>query len=260
MYILPGEKRGRIKREVTLINLFTRLFWPVKLIIFPSRCQLCSELLENPGEKVVCGRCLSRMEVHRGEVCQICGRFFYHQSGQKSICLECEHNPPIFSYHRSLGLYSGNLKDLIILFKYKGFEILSQPLAAALYKKYQKEGIFSGINYILPVPLHRQKQKARGFNQAELLAEELSRLSGLPWSKKILVKIKNTPAQVSLEASEREKNLQGAFAVKQPDKVKGKAFLLIDDVFTTGSTIRECARVLSQSGAREVRALTIARA
>ncbi|MGB9765530.1 MAG: ComF family protein [Candidatus Saccharicenans sp.] len=242
------------------IELLDRLFWPVKITVFPSRCPLCGQLLEKPGDKIVCSQCLSQIEIHHGPVCEICGRFLYHQSGEKAICLKCYESPPVFSQHRSLGPYAGALKEIIILFKYRGYEVLSKTLSLTLYNNFQKGNLFSGIDFIVPIPLHRQKYKTRGFNQAELLTKNLSILSGRPWLKNILVKIKNTPAQVSLEAQEREKNLKGAFAIRKPEKIEGQTLLLVDDVFTTGSTINECARILRQNGAREVRALTIAQA
>ena len=129
-----------------------------------------------------------------------------------------------------------------------------------VYENLAGDGIFTGLDCILPVPLHRKREKMRGFNQAELLGRSISRLSSLPLLRGVLVKTRNTPAQVSLEAAERETNLRGAFEVRKPALVKGQTVLLVDDVFTTGSTLRECSRVLGQSGALEVRALTLARA
>ncbi|MGB9894147.1 MAG: ComF family protein [Candidatus Saccharicenans sp.] len=152
------------------------------------------------------------------------------------------------------------MKEAIILFKYKGYENLSRPLASLAYKALADKGIFSGIDFILPVPLHKKREKARGFNQSELLARELSRLSSIPTLSGLLVKIKNTPAQVSLEATDREVNLKGAFQVKKIERIKGQSLLLIDDVFTTGSTLKECSLVLYEAGAKEIKALTLARA
>ncbi|MBC7362544.1 MAG: ComF family protein [Candidatus Aminicenantes bacterium] len=244
-------------KPLTFIN---RLIQPVKITIFPSFCKVCGRLLEKSDEKIVCQECLSRVEIHRGLVCQVCGRFLYHETTGSSTCLECQKNPPPFTRHRSLGPYSGRLKELIILFKYKGYEALSQPLAGLAYKNFITDGLFPGVDFILPVPLYRLKERDRGFNQAELLARELSRLSRRPVLKGVLVKTKNTAAQVSLEAKARESNLKGAFAVRKPEKIQGCTLLLVDDVYTTGSTIRECAQVLRQAGAREIRALTLARA
>jgi ComF family protein len=201
------------------------------------------------------------VEVHYGPVCQVCGRFLFYKNQASISCLECQTKKPSLARHRSLGPYSGKLKEIIILFKYKGYEVLSQHLAALLYQNFGSgNGLFSEIDFILPVPLYPRKEKARGFNQAELLARQLSKLSGLPMLNRTLVKIKNTPAQVSLEAKERELNLRGAFAVRKPGKIRGRKLLVVDDVYTTGTTLGECASVLQKAGAEEIRALTLARA
>ncbi|NPV82515.1 MAG: ComF family protein [Candidatus Aminicenantes bacterium] len=237
-----------------------RVMHPVTVTVFPSFCRLCGRALEEPGQKVVCGHCLDRVEFHHGPVCPVCGRF-YHQAAASGLpCGHCLERPEPFSRHRSLGPYSGRLKEIILLFKYKGCEVLSQPLAAMAHEHLASDGFFNGLDFIVPVPLHRKREKQRGFNQAELLGRALSGLSGVTLLPGILIKIRNTPAQVSLEAGERETNLRTAFTVRKAEKINGRAVLLVDDVFTTGSTLRECAAELRRAGAREVRALTVARA
>jgi len=109
-------------------------------------------------------------------------------------------------------------------------------------------------------PFTREERKKRGFNQAELLGRALSDLSGIPLLPDVLIKIRNTPTQVSLKAAERETNLRRAFMVRKAEKITGRTVMLVDDVFTTGSTLRECAAQLRRAGVREVRALTLARA
>jgi len=237
-----------------------RIIHPVKTVIFPSYCRLCSRLLEKKGEKVICSDCLELIEIHKGAVCPVCGRFYYHNYNSEFPCQDCLNDLPPFTRHRSLGAYAGRLKEIIILFKYRGYENLSRPLARLVYKYLAEDGLFSGVDFILPVPLYRKREKARGFNQAELLARELSRLCSIPTLPGVLVKVKNTPAQVSLEASDREVNLKGAFSVRKKEKIENRTLLLVDDVFTTGSTVKECALALKRAGAREVRAVTLARA
>ncbi|MGB9906123.1 MAG: ComF family protein [Candidatus Saccharicenans sp.] len=237
-----------------------RVFHPLTLTVFPSFCRLCSRALEDPEERVVCSRCLHQVEIHRGPVCPVCGRFYQQEASAGQVCGQCLEAPPHLSRHRSLGPYSGRLKELILLFKYKGCEVLSRPLGLMAYEYLAGDGIFAGLDCILPVPLHRKRKKMRGFNQAELLGRILSDLSGLPLLTRVLVKTRNTPTQVSLEAAERETNLRGAFKVRKPGQIEKRRLLLVDDVFTTGSTLRECAKELRKSGALEVRAITLARA
>jgi len=232
-----------------------------ELIFFPSQCELCSRLLEHSEERVICRSCLRGLKPRRTpSFCLCCGRFF-DDSGEPHFCRECVRQRPAFSVHRSCGPYFGRLKDTIILFKYRGFSVLSKPLAAFVLQALGKEeSLWWGVDCIIPVPLFPEKQKKRGFNQASELVKELARKKGTPLLGGYLIKVKNTPAQTSLEASERRKNLKGAFAVVQERKIKGKTVLLVDDVYTTGSTIEECSSALIEAGALEVRALTIAQA
>jgi len=245
---------------VTILKLVNRLTQPVKLAVFPSFCQLCGQLLLEPEEKVVCRQCLQKIDIHRGPVCLVCGQFLYHQNKIDSICLECQNSLPPYGLHRSLGPYSGRLKEIIILLKYKGNEPLASSLAEHLYQHFGPQGVLAGIDLIVPVPLHRQKKRQRGFNQAELLARWIARLACCSSSRGVLIKTRNTPTQVSLEAGKRELNLKGAFAVRKRELVMQRVIMLVDDVYTTGSTIKECTLALKKAGAREVRALTLARA
>lgn len=231
-----------------------------ELIFFPSRCELCSRLLEFPDERVICRPCLRRLKPCRTSFCLCCGKFF-NDEGEPHFCGQCTRQRPVFSVHRSCGLYSGHLKDVIILFKYRGFQELGRPLATFVLQTLGKEqSLWWGVDFILPVPLSPEKQIKRGFNQASILARELANTKDLDLVEDLLVKVKDTPAQTSLEASERRKNLQKAFAVVQSQTVKDKTILLVDDVYTTGSTIEECSSTLIEAGALEVRALTIAQA
>jgi len=245
---------------VTISKLINRLTLPVKLAVFPSFCELCGRLLLEPEEKIVCNQCLTKIDIHHGPVCRVCGRFISGENDLGSLCLECQDDPPPYELHRSLGPYSGHLKEMIILLKYKGNEPLASSLAEQLYRQFNPQGILAGIDFILPVPLHPKKERERGFNQAELIGRRLASLTGCPLNRDILIKTRNTPAQVSLEAKERELNLRGALAVRKKEFVRQRVLILVDDVYTTGSTIKECALVLKKAGAREIRALTLARA
>ncbi|MCR4409390.1 MAG: ComF family protein [Candidatus Saccharicenans sp.] len=237
-----------------------RVMHPVTVTVFPSFCRLCGRTLEDPGQKIVCGHCLDRVEFHHGPVCPVCGRFYHQPAASGHLCGHCLERPEPFSRHRSLGPYAGRLKEIILLFKYKECEALGRVLGQMAYDRLATDGLFAGLDFIVPVPLHRKREKRRGFNQADLLGRALSDLSGVPLLPRVLIKVRYTPAQVSLEAAERESNLRGAFGVRKAGRIDGRTILLVDDVFTTGSTLRECAAELRRAGAREVRALTVARA
>lgn len=160
-------------------------------------------------------------------------------------------------------------KKLIHQFKYKPYlKDLSKTLAAILIEHFVKtaknidEIWNNGI--LIPVPLHKTKLKERGYNQSEELAKELSKILRIPVATDVLIKIKSTPSQMELKKEQRERNLQGAFAIKSGGTsdvppLSGKKVFLVDDVYTTGSTMQECALVLRDSGAKIVWGIAVAR-
>jgi ComF family protein len=232
----------------------------VELLLFPSFCRLCSRPLGRPGEKIVCQDCFGRLEARRGPVCLCCGRFF-EGAGEDHICRRCLDRPPSFSVHRSCGRYEGVLKDLILLFKYRKFSVLGRGLASyAVESLGADEALWQDADFLVPVPLHAARKRERGFNQSHVLARELARIKGMRLLSGCLVKIKNVAPQTSLEGAGREDNVRGAYAARRPSKIEGKIVVLVDDVFTTGSTLRECGLVLRAAGARDVRGLTLAQA
>ena len=152
------------------------------------------------------------------------------------------------------------VRELIHRFKYQGHFYLRHQLAA-----WMAEGLADArlrhppAEALVPVPLHAARQREREFNQAEVLAREVSARAGLP-VENLLRRTRYTSTQTQLDRDERMENLRGAFCLRQHAEVSGRHLLLIDDVFTTGSTVEECARVLLESGAASVRVLTVARA
>lgn len=247
-----------------MIFPISRLFSSSKkfgeLIIFPSFCKVCSALLEQEEERVVCRSCLDKMAPAYSSCCVSCGRFF-DAGGPSHLCLDCLRELPPFSRHRSCSFYRGQVKDIILLYKYRHFRPLGIDLARfAEHTLGEDEGLWWGLEAIVPVPLHPRRRRERGFNQAQVIAAELARLKGIESVDDALVKVKNVPPQTSLPARDRRRNIRGAFRVKKNEKIKGRTILLLDDVYTTGSTLRECSLALKKSGAKDVRALTIAQA
>lgn len=231
-----------------------------ELIVFPSRCQICGNLLEQSGERVVCRNCLEGLEAKNESFCLSCGRFFQNP-GQPHLCASCIKQKPPFSLHRSGGRYGGKLKDIIHLFKYKGYEVLGKDLASFVLKNLgSSEEIWWGIDALIPVPLHPKRERERGFNQASVLARELAKKRGIEIKKNHLVRTGYRPPQTLVLADEREKNIKGVFDAKNGHEINGKKFLLVDDVFTTGATLKECCVTLLEAGADEVRAVTVAQA
>ncbi len=178
-----------------------------------------------------------------------------HGTGQ---CGYCRRGVFVFEQARSIGWYEGNLRELIHLLKYDGFRPLSKPLGRILAGKIpEPEG--AAFDLVLPVPLHSNRQRRRGFNQSALLAEELSKIYRIPAGSKDCVRVRDTPPQTGLRAAERRKNVEGAFHVPRPQGVQGRRVLLVDDVLTTGATANSCSRALLEAGAKGVWVATLAR-
>ncbi len=231
----------------------------IELILFPSFCRLCHRLLDQPGERVICHQCWHQINQPSSPYCQICGRFMERRQGA-DICTDCQQTKWSFSLHRSCFRYEGLIKEIILLYKYGRFRILGRDLANLILLFLVDNSIWDGLEVVVPVPLQARRQKERGFNQAEVIARYIGKTKGLPIASRAIIKIKDTPPQASLEAKLRRENVKGAYKIGQKDKIRNKIVLLVDDVFTTGSTIEECSRILKEAGAREIRAITVAQA
>ncbi len=228
--------------------------------LYPSRCRVCQAWLETPGERVVCGACLAKLIPERSPSCPCCGTFF-DGAGESHYCASCLESPPPFSRHRSYGRYAGVLKDLILLYKFQGYSVLAGILAERAFAALRKdEDLWWGAQALVPVPLHPKRERERGFNQSALLTRELARRCGVPSLEKALIRTRNAPPQSTLEAADRARNVRGIFDVKYPERIRGGVIILVDDVCTTGATLKECAKALLGAGAGEVRAITLARA
>ncbi len=164
-----------------------------------------------------------------------------------------------------LYVYDGILRSLIIAFKYKDKTGLSDAFGKMLFFIFNRYWKIGEIDMIAPVPLHISRLKKRGFNQALLMLRNWRRLFGrinavpIPINPELLVRVRATKPQFGLGAADRKTNLKDAFAVQYSEKIRGKTVLLIDDVYTTGTTVSECAKVLLHHGAKRVDVLTLAK-
>lgn len=156
---------------------------------------------------------------------------------------------------RAAGHLSGPLREAIHSFKYKGWRVLASTLGEILYDCWSAEPW--PVDVIVPVPLHSQRLRERGYNQSSLLARELARHTALPIVERTLLRILPTPPQVGLNATQRAENLHDAFCCVN-DSLTGLSVLLVDDVLTTGATLRACAQALLRGNARVVWGLTLA--
>lgn len=210
---------------------------------------------------MVCSECFAAVGPQAGPFCPRCGRFFDGAEGPPRLCSECLTSPPRFSALRAVGRYDGALRRIILVFKYGRFPVLGRRLgrlAAACLEAHPD--ITAGLDAVVAVPLHRKRRLERGFNQSLLIAREIAASRGITLVERVLVRIRDAPAQASLEAPGRKRNVRGIYKVKHPERVAGRIVLLVDDVVTTGATAGECSLVLLRAGAREVRVFVLARA
>jgi ComF family protein len=169
-----------------------------------------------------------------------------------ALCPRCRRRPSAVSVSRAIGAYDASLRAIVHAFKYEGCRSLSRGLAARVRES--AGDILARADVVVPVPLHRSRQRARGFNQARELAGQL----GVPLVE-ALRRVRPTPSQTDLPAAARHGNMRNAFALRRGQVVAGLRIVLVDDVSTTGATIEACARVLRAGGAADVSAVTAAR-
>lgn len=193
-------------------------------------------------------------------LCPVCGRPFPNSpSSPDHLCGDCAQPSFYFNAARSAVIHVGVVRDRIHQYKFDGKLEWIPPLVE-LCELTCKAWEMAVPDFLVPVPLHRNRLKERGFNQSGLLARELARKMGWRVSFDVLARRIRTQPQTRLNRGERLKNVRGAFEVTRPSEVRDRRILLIDDVFTTGETLSECARTLKDAGAREVYALTVTRA
>ncbi len=256
-------------------------------VLFPSNCRLCAAPLARASRLPVCEACLERIRPIEGAaVCAACGDrvlspHFSERDGAL-LCGMCQRIEPVFHRAAAYGSYDAGMRDLIHLLKYEhvrpAAEVLGRMLAEVIadfadefedphLPKAGRCGAPSGsstpsLPLVIPVPLHKAKLRQRGFNQSELMARAALKQHPAALELKldaVLVRVKETASQTGLTPHQRRENMRGAFAVLRPSAVSGRDILLIDDVFTTGTTASECARVLRRAGAARVFVATAAR-
>ena len=241
-------------------SLVHSLFNGIWTSIWPPRCPLCEELLD-AGPNTFCEYCLDTFNVIDDPICEKCGLPFDENTAPPSgVCGNCLKAPLILDVLRSFGEYEGALRKAIIDFKFNGRREMVPALGEFILMADLKFSENENADIVVPVPLHSDRIKERGFNQAVDLARPLAKTRRAALSYDVLIRSRPTKPQVGLSTNQRKANVKGAFTVKKPDTVKGKKVILVDDIYTTGNTINECAKVLKKAGAKKVFAVTVARA
>jgi len=217
-------------------------------LLFPPRCVGCGR-----GGALICSRCLSTLQYLTPPLCQRCGL----PLAAGARCPDCESDPPQIDGIRSLSPYDGVMRQAILQLKYENVRALASPLAQLMWKYQQSQPLSADV--LMPVPLHPRRLRSRGYNQSALLAKELGRLASLPVVEDSLVRRRNTSPQArTASVEDRRRNVAGAFACSDR-RGAGKHIIVIDDVCTSGATLKVCAAALKAAGAASVWGLTLAR-
>ena len=223
-------------------------------LLFPLHCVLCNEALEPDNKTFLCSRCFHKIRFIREPFCEKCGR-----PNNVGLCAGCKTKPSNYTTARAAAVYEGVVRECIHKFKYYRHAYLGKSLGRLMIENLMEFPLASGCDLIVSVPLHRGRERERGFNQAFLLAKVISKFLNMRVSGRNLMRIRAAKAQTELSAAERFRNVSGIFSVKDRAEFRDRSLLLIDDVFTTGSTADECSRILIDAGAGDVHILTAAR-
>jgi ComF family protein len=240
-------------------------------VFFPGGCRLCERMLTQASRLPICEECLGAFPVLPARVCRVCGSPALtattldalragndSSDGERGTCLDCEERKYRFECARSYAAYRGTLARAVVLLKFERVEPLAAYFGERIAAVAKRDGLTGDI--VVPVPLHRARERERGFNQAELIAREVAKRLRLPLKPVLLKRTKARPDKHLLTNEERWRIVRGAFATRPGSQVDNKRVLLVDDVMTTGATLDACSNALLEAGAKSVIGLTVARA
>lgn len=236
------------------------LFKGLKDLIYPNCCLVCKNKVSTADrQQVICAGCWDKIEQNLPPFCARCGRHLTAEALEKNACLNC--SKLNFNFERAFSpyKYTGTIKKLIHEFKYSGNDYLGKPLGKLMHafiRDYQLP--IEHFDFLVPIPLHKNRQREREFNQAEILSQEIAREFNKKVLTNTLMRIKPTKTQADLNFQERCQNVEKSFGVTKPELIKNTDLLLIDDVLTTGATASQAAKCLKEAGARKVLLLTLA--
>jgi len=224
--------------------------------LFPPFCPICGRKLKE-RESLICERCYENIKTITPPFCKRCGAPL--KKGEKG-CKYCSQENFYFSTVRGLGFFTPPLSEMIHLLKYERKTKIAERLGILMGNLFRLDPALSDTNIILPVRLHASRLRESGYNQSQLLAEEVSEITGKEIMNYVVIRKKPTKSQTTLSHKEREENLKNAFKVVSPESIFNKTILVVDDVMTTGTTLNELAKILKEEGAKQVYGLVLARA
>lgn len=238
--------------------IFSEALNDLSEVIFPPQCLGCAEIL-HPFNKIFCPACNDKIKFINGSLCLICGTTFPDSPAPSHLCGDCLENKKYFSYARAVFSYEDLILNSIHQFKYNRNISVGEMLASFMADFSFPDIDFTDYSLLIPVPLHIKRLRERGFNQSLILANALEKKRRIPVNFSLLKRRKFTLTQTGSNRNERKQNIKGAFEVTDKRNIAGKNIILIDDVYTTGATINECAKTLVRAGAQKVAVLTLAR-
>jgi competence protein ComFC len=233
---------------------------PILNVLYPQPCRLCAGSVEKRRHGVACQTCWRKTRIFDGAetLCHKCSALHSEErrSDAAAFCHRCDDDR--FDLARAVGVYEGALYASIIDLKEKPF--IAAHLAELLHRAFLAAP-FTRVTKIIPVPLSLRREKERGFNQAAIIAQTLADKTGISTDHLSLARKLHTERhRAGMDRKARQESVHNAFEVKRPRLIKGEGVLLVDDIFTTGATVSNCAKELKKAGAVEVNVLTIARA
>ena len=217
-------------------------------LLYPSKCTFCGKICEG-----ICDDCREKYPMIQEPRCKKCGKPIREET--EEYCYDCKKTDHYYEWGRSLWIHKEPVNEAIYSFKYKNKRVYGEIFARELAKTYGKHLKQQKVELIIPIPLHKSRRRERGYNQTEILAKYLGEYTGIEVDRTSLVRNKKTTPQKRYNDKERKKNIRNAFILKK--EIHAKNVVLIDDIYTTGSTIDEAARVLKKSGVINVCFLTI---
>lgn len=219
-------------------------------LLYPNVCPFCGKI----SIEGICKQCIGKIQYVQEPLCKKCGKPIKDE--QEEYCLDCKEKKRSFDQGKALWIHRTPVKQAIYKYKYHNRRIYSRIFAEELYRVYQDKLLRWDVQAIIPIPLHKKRKKMRGFNQTEEIAKKLEEKTGIPMLPDLLVRVKATVPQKKLESQKRNENISNAFRIRRGREIP-RRILLIDDIYTTGSTINEAAKILKLAGAEHVYFLTI---
>lgn len=223
-------------------------------VLFPRRCPVCHGIVV-PQNNLIHSQCFSKISFIKSPVCKKCGKSLRLETDE--YCFDCMKHKRSFDYGLALADYDDITRQSIVKIKYKNKREYLDFYGEAICQRFSSQILRMQADFLAPVPIHPERLKTRGFNQAQVLAEKLGPRLGLPVYGELLIRSKKTQPQKNLNSQERFKNLKEAFFSAQLPEGK-KRVILVDDIYTTGSTIEACTRKLKEAGASNVYFIVIA--